>query len=141
MHTCAEDIQNFLYNLQVQEASKDLRPISWLEIFALYHIRGFKHPIPDPENKAKGKATIAKQLAEFKKVFRGVVSRIVIDSEHTKLFIPVKSLPNGLIGIGINGKHAAPSYNIAISDKERKDIASSLIHASRNITIKKLMPF
>ena len=44
-----EHIHSFLENMSVVKADEQNRPITWLELYILYRIRGFKKPIDDPQ--------------------------------------------------------------------------------------------
>ena len=134
------DIQHFLYNLKVVSTA-DCRPITWIELYILYRIRGYKKPIADPEHKAISRATAAKQINAFKKYFRGVTSRCMMDSAHSSYFTPARARADSLKGVAINGKHAALNFNAETSNSENRAIAHNLIKLCRTVPLKKLNAF
>jgi len=87
------------------------------------------------------KATAAKQIQSFKKQFRGNIARTVLNENEFNKFKPGKAQKNGLIGVGILGKHAAIIANFAVSDLEQKHIAIALIHLSRSMSRKNSLEF
>ena len=101
--------------------------ITWLELYIVYRVKGHPKPIPDPSPKAQLKATAAKQIQAFKKAVRGNVARTLINSDDAQLFRPAKAQIDTLKGVGIQGKHATLSLNIAVTPKERVDIAHALV--------------
>ena len=90
-------IHSFIENLSVRESDENNKPITWLELFILYRLRGYKKPIDDPKDISHVRATMDKQMNTFKTKVRAIVSRIYVNSEHSKrrslVLSPDRDLP------------------------------------------------
>ena len=131
-------LQGFLENIKIKEYDDERRPISWLELYVLYRLRGYKKPIDDPTNLALARATLDKQMNVFKKNVRAVSSRIYINDDQLKLFGPAKIKKEDLTGVGILGKHQGPSFNVFVTNEEQSVIAKQLHLLNHTISDKKL---
>lgn len=60
-------VEKFISNLSIGEADETMKGLTWLQLNVLYRTRGYHKPISDPENGASKKATLDKQLREFKR--------------------------------------------------------------------------
>ena len=134
----AKNMEHFLSNLQVvPRDDHDDRSITWLELYILYRIRGGIKPIPDSTRIAFGRATADKQIAAFKRLVRGLVSRVLDEQGDAKLFKPCKSKPSELAGVGILGKIAALNFNVVVTQAEQDTIAMTMSSLIRSVSIKK----
>jgi len=131
-------IEQFLSMLNVHpHGDCDGRCITWLELYILYRIRGGIKPIPDSTRIAFGRATADKQIGAFKRLVRGLVSRVLDEQGDAKLFKPCKSKPNELAGVGVLGKVAALSFNAVVTQAEQDAIAIAMSSLVRSVSIKK----
>jgi len=128
-------IQSFLANARVAQASDCGRGITWYELYILYRIRGYPKPLQDPTNKANNKAPAYKPIRNFTKQFRGTANKLLLE-EDSNLFKPHRIQKDVLVGVGIQGNHAAVSCNIHTTQEERKAIAEALLMLSRSINKK-----
>ena len=138
----SREVYGFLENLKIQKSDNQMRCITWIELYILYRLRGYKQPIDNPDSIAHAKATLDKQFSAFKTKVRGVVSRIYIESEQEKVFQPCFIKNENLIGIGITGKHQGPSFNVFIKEEEKNEIAKNLHllnHSLSNVKLDKLL--
>ena len=138
----AKDVYGFLENIKVRESDNQTRCITWLELYILYRIRGYRQPIDNPICISHAKATLDKQFAAFKNKVRAVATRVYQDSEQGKWFQPGQIKNENLIGIGITGKHQGPSFNVHVSNEEKKEIAQNLHllnHSISNVKLDKLI--
>ena len=140
-NTNATQIEHFLANALFASCGSSDRPITWIELYILYRSRGYTKPIQDHKNRAVTRATADKQIRAFKNACRGVVSRILQDSEDRKLFKPTTTTPNSLIGVGLLGKHAAIGCSLHVTKEEQANIASSLVKLGRVLSNKHTYDF
>ena len=82
----SKDVYGFLENLKIQKTDNQMRCITWIELYILYRLRGYRQPIDNPASVAHAKATLDKQFAAFKTKIRSVVSRIYLESEQERMF-------------------------------------------------------
>ena len=118
--------EKYLEELKIQIPAEGERIVTWLELYTLYRIQGHAKPIPDPDNKAEKRATLDKQIRQFKKQVRRHV-KDTLDNDSAQLFAPGKASQDSLIGIGLMGKHEGPSFNIYISNDIKHQIAEKLV--------------
>ena len=112
-HAQAEEI---LSNLWIKDCKDGSRPITWLELYMTYRLRGYHKPIDDPPSAARNKATLDKQLKGFKKLVRAVADKDFGGQGDAYLFKLAKARKDMLKGVGIFGMHASLSVNITVSD-------------------------
>ena len=134
----AMHIHSFIENLSVKKSVENNRPITWLELFILYRLRGYKKPIDDPKDISHVRATMDKQMNTFKTKVRAIVSRIYANSQQAGLFAPDKIKNENLIGIGIIGKHQGPSFNVKVTDDEKYQIAVNLHLLNHTLSLTKI---
>ena len=128
------DVHNFLCETPIATLKKGDRAITWLELYILYRIRGYHQPITNPPNKAKMRATADKQLKAFKNLVRLVYNKILEDTEFLSLLKPHNHTLNTLKGVGLEGKHASPSFNVYISEKEQHAIGKEILQLTRTLS-------
>ncbi len=116
------------------EPSEDNRPITWLELYMIYRIRGYHKPIANPENGAFARATLDKQLKQFKKDTRTVVDKTMCGCGDACLFKPQNGKNNALKGVAILGKHASLAFNVVTENDEQEAIHKALVKLNRQIT-------
>jgi len=113
-----KQVHHFLERCRVAKCTAENRGISWVELYVLYRIRGYRKPIEDPNIKAFSRATADKQLKAFKKSVKANAKRVLIDAEDNKLFKANKAAPDHLKGVGILGKHFTLSFNVYVTNEE-----------------------
>ena len=134
----AKHLHSFLENIKIQKIENGSRAITWLELYILYRIRGYKKPIDDPRDASHTRATLDKQMNTFKNKLRAVVSRIYYCDQQQEVFSPAKIKNDNLIGIGITGRHQGPSFNVSITEEEAREIAGNLHQLNHTLTKVKL---
>ena len=105
---------SFLKELKVQHTNDQHRAVTWMELYIMYRLKGHVKPIKDNPNKARSRATVSMQLNNFKACIRGIIKRFAADEESKSLFSLVKLTKEKFLGLGISGKHAAPSIMVNI---------------------------
>ena len=130
--------QCFLSNLWVEEASDHNRPITWLELYMIFRIRGYHKPLENPSNGALTRATLDKQLRQFKRNIRQVVDKTMGGQGDAHLFKPRKGQIDALKGVGILGKHASLSCNVVTDTAEQAALQKALVKLNRQISNKKV---
>ena len=125
-----------------------MRPITWLELFTLYKIRGYDNPIPDPSTVSHSKASLDKQFRMFKNKFRAVAMRVCTNQVEKDLLTPFKINNDNLSGIGLSGRYQAPSFNVWLTEQEQHEVAINLFLLNHTLprtkiekVIKGQMPF
>jgi hypothetical protein len=130
--------QCFLSNLWVEEASDTVRPITWLELYMVFRVRGYHKPLTNPNNGALTRATLDKQLRQFKKNIRSVIDKTMGGQGDAYLFKPRKGQVDALKGVGILGKHASISCNVVTGAAEQTAIHKALVKLNRQISNNKV---
>jgi hypothetical protein len=100
----------------------------------LFRLNGYSKPISDSGSSAKARSTLMKQVDEFKRVVRGVASRIFLNEGDACLFQPCKQPPDSLLGVGILGKQTTLSFNVMVCPAVAKDIAKRLVCLNRKVS-------
>ena len=126
--------QCFISNLLVEGDITHSRPITWLEIYIIFRLRGYHKPMENPSNGAVTRATLDKQLKQFKRNVRQVVDKTMGGQGDAYLFKPSKGRIDALKGVGILGKHASLSCNIVTDDAEKMAIHKALTKLNRQIS-------
>jgi ribonuclease HI len=124
------EVQDFLANLVVAPVAECVRPITWIELYILFVMRGYRVPYI-PETIAQARPTPDKLIKEFKCVCRGVVCRTLPSQGDARLFQPAQKTRDDLKGVGVLGQNPSVSFNVFVSDDERKYIAIAIVHLSR----------
>ena len=133
-----EHMNGFLNSIKVQRIDSNMRGITWLEMYILYKLRGYKQPIDDPTCVGHARATADKQLVAFKNLVRAVSSKLYLKEKGKSMFTPAVVVNENLKGIGILGKQHGPSFNIYITKEEQKQIAKHLHRLNHTINKVKL---
>ena len=136
-HAKACHAEHFLRNLKVQRCDDGPRPVTWLELYILYRLRGHPKPIDDPSNKAEARATPAKQINAFKQSVRAVAHRTFNPKEYSLFLGSARIKKPNLSEVAIAGKHACLPFNVAISHEEQVQIAQQLVKLTHSICMKK----
>lgn len=131
----AKHIEAFLSGLDVSPITGDQRPISWVELYILYVVRGFE-VLEVPDHIAYVQPTPDKLIRAFKNLCRAVVSRTLPCDDDALLFSPAKGTRDNLVGVGILGQVPSVMFNVHVTDDEHKAIAQALVNLSRKVTIK-----
>ena len=118
----------------ISEVSEDNRPITWIELYIIYRIRGYHKSLAHPVSGAFTRATLDKQLRQFKKDIRTVVDRTMGGCGDAILFKPQKGKNNALISVAILGKHASLSFNVVTENDEQAAMHKALVKLNRQIT-------
>ena len=133
--------ENFLSKSKFCTLQPGVRPISWVELYTLYRCKGYPKPLDDPESPGLKRATLTKQLQEFKRLVRATTSKTLAEQGARDLFKPTREIPDALVGVGIAGKLNAISCNIFVNDCTAAGIAKHLIWVNRKITGKQVDQF
>ena len=135
-------VQDFLCELSVCDISHNCpRPITWIELYILYRLRGhvcLTHCDVEP---AYAKPTPDTLIRDFKNCVRAVVKRSFVNMPHATLFKPAQAKRDAQIGVGILGNMACPSFNVVVTDVECKHIANALVLLSRDLNGKHVCAF
>jgi len=79
----------------------------------IFRVRGYHKPLENPSNGALARATLDKQLRQFKRNIRQVVDKTMGGQGDAHLLKPRKGQIDALKGVGILGKHVA--YHATLS--------------------------
>jgi len=103
----AMHVQGFLANLEVVRCVRGgRRPITWVELFVLYIVRGFEDPTPTPTHAAQVRPNPDKQIKCFKNLVRGIVARVFDGAGDADMFRPATPKPGAFSVIsGSLGKY------------------------------------
>ena len=134
-------VEHFLRTLKVQPASDSLRPITWLEMYILYRLRGYKKLIDDPASKAAVRPSPAKQLLAFKKSSRAVGQRLMTNEDYSTYLSPATQKKQNLSGVAMAGKHACLNINVYVSPDELQAIAQLLVKLTHTLSKMKVDSF
>ena len=126
-------IQNFISTIIIQPNKETERNISWAELYVLFRLRGGPKVVQEAGTVAVGKCTAAKLLMTFRKNVKAVTSRILQDSEDLVLFNQTSGPKDALRGIGIQGKIPTLGFNVAVSERESKEMAIALVRLTRTL--------
>ncbi len=138
----AADVQTFLSELRVTEVNQRCpRPITWVELYSLYRIRGYACLTAHQDVQAYAKPNPDKLIRDFKNTVRGVVGRVFIETPHAALFRPAKGKRDEQLGVGILGILSAPSFNAVLTDVECAKVARALILLSRDLSEKHIQSY
>ena len=137
----AVHVQQFISNLDVVPIDQLIRPITWIELFVLFVIRGHFQHIVVAASSCDIRPTPDKLLREFKNMCRNVVSRTLDESTDGVLFKPAAKIRDILAGVAINGQVAGPSFNVVLDMKEKIEVAKGLVNLSRKVTGKNLQSY
>ena len=116
----AQDVENFLAELDVSKPDLEIRHITWLGLYIPYRCRGGRKPIPDPTRACFSKATLDKQLMKFQHTFRNVVHKISLEEDAKRITLPMTSRKDALIHVGILGKHQGVKINVHVNNTDVK---------------------
>ena len=119
-HAKACHAEHFLRNLKVKRCVEGPRPVTWLELYILYRLRGHPKPIDDPCRKAEARPTPAKQINSFKQSVRAVAHRTLSPEDYGFFFSSATIRKANLSEVAIAGKHASLLFNVAISQEEQQ---------------------
>ena len=126
--------QCLLSNLLVEGDVTHSRPITWLELYIIFRVRGYHKPMENQINGAITRATLDKQLKQFKRNIRQVVDKTMGGQGDAYLFKPSKGQCDALKGVGILGKHASLACNVVTDAAEQKAIHKALTKLNRQIS-------
>ena len=129
-----QQIHGFFEDLLIQKSDVTIRPVTWLELFALYKIRGYANPVKNSSSVSHAKPTLDKHIHAFKNKCRAIAIKVCTTEIEKELFTPFKILGDNLSGIGISGKHQAPSFNIFVNELEQKEIATNLFLLNHSLS-------
>jgi len=135
----AQTMQDFISGLHHNPQGP--RATTWLELFVLFHIRGYKLTDKNVSRPADQRVTADQALRKFKNGMRATLERIFLASEDANLFKPGVSKFQPLSGLAIHGPVACIATSILVSSKEQDEIAKQLIRLSRQLTEKNLGEF
>ena len=130
------EIESFLGELMLCKAGKDVRSITWLELYTLYRLKGYLKPIKDPEDMADKRATLDKQIRAFKSQVRAQTQRTLIP-EHADFFKPGNTTPDNLKGVGLVGRYVGGDFNIYIEPELCNQLAYKIVLLGHSIGAKK----
>ena len=136
-----KQVEKYLSNLWIKDIGQDTRPITWLELYMTYRLRGYHQPLSVDANAARTKPTLDKQLKEFKKMVKAVIDKDFGGQGEAKIFKPAKQQADLLRGVGILGKHACLSFNIVVTESEQSAMAKALIRVNRTISDKHIVEY
>ena len=125
----AKHVEAFWAQALVVPCNLQTRPITWLELFILYRLRGGANAIKNPASRALTRATADKQLRAFQRLVRRVAERTLKDEQGGFSLKPAKGKYNGLRGVGILGRIPAISGNLCVNDEENRAIALQILGA------------
>ena len=117
-----------------------VRPISWIELYVLYIVRGFA-VLDQPVYLAYDRPTPDKLLRAFKNLCRAVVARTLSERGDALLFKPATKTRDQLVGVGILGQNASLMCNVHVSDAEALAIAQAIICLSRRVSAQNVNKF
>jgi len=131
-------IDKFLRSLYVGEADvKEDRYITWLELYILYRITGNGKPVSDISlvgDKVKQSVPLDVQLRHFKTQVRCISVRTLVGGRDQHIFKPAAITQPNLIGVGLDGKHQAVSFNVSINNSTQRIVNKALILLGRNLS-------
>jgi ribonuclease HI len=122
-----KNIQDFMQQLDIVKIGEGQRGITWIELYILYRIYEYEKPLSDPKGKAAARTPIDRQFDYFKTLFRKVAERVVDKQDMHDVFKPASPLGQNLLGVGIEGRHAALNFNITIPKDLQDEIALRLV--------------
>ena len=131
----AQSLETFFQGLLVIRASdKANRPITWLELFVLYILRGHRLHCMSAGRPSDLMPNPDKLLRNFKNSARAYVDRVFHAHEDYCIFKPAPSRYNPLQGLCIQGPMSAPSFNVYVNAAEQIAIARAIVSLSRDLT-------
>ena len=131
----AQSLETFFQGLLVIPASdKANRPITWLELFVLYILRGHRLHCMSAGRPSDLMPNPDKLLRNFKNSARAYVDRVFHAHEDYCMFKPAPSRYNPLQGLCIQGPMSAPSFNVYVNAAEQTAIARAIVSLSRDLT-------
>jgi ribonuclease HI len=131
-------VQQFLVAQSYHAHDDGARGITWIELYTLYRIAGNKQPVPDaPANPA----TLAQNLAAFKRAVRTIVRWTSLDPRIKRMFEPDQCKQPQLKGLAIDGVYPAISCNLCISEHIQELLQYQLIKLTRRINLKSTKQF
>jgi ribonuclease HI len=139
-HPKATRIESYFSNLDVVKCGPGSRPITWIELYVLFCIRGYE-VIEPPASLADTRPNPDKLLRDFKNTSRAVLGRVLSQEDYASYFKPATRTKDILGGIAITGQLPAVAFNVVVGENERKEIARAIIHLSRKITDKNVTSF
>jgi hypothetical protein len=119
-------IEKYLRHLNLKRVDTE-RAITWLELYIHYRTLGFPKPLKDHPNKARSGIPIDQQFQQFKLLVRKVVERACLPDDESDLFKPSKVMWPNLNGVGLEGKHPAVCFNIALEPQVKDHLAKKLL--------------
>ena len=128
---CCQGVQNLI----IVPTGQGVRPITWVELFTLFVIRGHFH-VNGHLSPCDVKPTPDKLIREFKSLCRGVVDRTIEDEGDRVCFKPASNTRDILSGVAITGQLTAVSFNVVLSEDEKLEVAKGLVNLSRHVTAK-----
>ena len=88
---------------------------------------GYPKISKDNPRKARSRASVDMQLRAFKNIMRGTANRIIDHEQWSRSFLPSRVMYERFTGIGIKGKHPAPSFKAQLTDELSNAIVGRLI--------------
>ena len=134
----AKHAEYFLRDIKIKPSQEGIRPLTWLELYILFRLRGHPKPVKDPPSKADARPTPAKQIAAFKKTIRAVAHRTLAPDVYKATFSSANIRKANLTGVAIAGKHASVPFNVYATSREVKEIATLLVKLNHTISGKNI---
>jgi hypothetical protein len=129
----ASRVEAFLKALDVSPVTGDQRPITWIELYALFVLRGYEL-FEVPEHIACAQPSADNRIRDFKNTCRAVVSRTLPENGDAILFSPAQRTRDCLHGVGILGQVPSLMFNVHVSEEDRRNVARALVNVSRQVT-------
>jgi hypothetical protein len=92
-----------------------------------YRTKGFPKPLLDHPSKARAGISTEQQFQQFKLLVRKTVERACLSEQDRDAFKPKQVTWPNLTDVGLEGKHAAVSFNICVDAQEQEHIAKKLL--------------
>ena len=114
-HQGIQHVEHFLMHIPVVPSGQTIRGITWLELYAIYRLCGYPKGIPNENDRAMAKPSLAQQMVHFKKCCRRAINASFAQSAAL-CFAPCNNDRQQLEGLAIGGRHPAVSFNVCLSE-------------------------